>query len=87
MSVAREGSWATVCIRDSGKGIAPEQLSRVFDLWAQAEPSAARSENGHGIGLAVVRSLVEMHGGCVAVASAGLGHGSEFTVRLPIVPG
>jgi signal transduction histidine kinase len=82
--VEREEGEAIVCIRDTGIGIAPEILPKVFDLFVQADSSSRHAEGGLGIGLALVRSLVECHGGHVAVASAGAGHGSEFTVRLPI---
>jgi len=74
---------AVVRIRDSGIGMDPDVLPHVFDLFVQADPSSRRAEAGLGIGLALVRSLVERHGGRVTVASAGPGHGSEFTVRLP----
>jgi CheY-like chemotaxis protein len=65
-------------------GIEPEMLPRVFDLFTQADRSLERSRGGLGIGLSVVRSLVELHGGTVAVRSDGKEHGSEFTVELPI---
>jgi signal transduction histidine kinase len=72
-----------VRIRDSGIGIAPEALPHIFDLFRQTDEAAARSRSGLGIGLTLVRNLVESHGGSVTAASAGLGKGSEFTVRLP----
>jgi len=72
-----------VRIRDSGIGIATDVLPHVFALFVQADPSSQRADGGLGIGLALVRSLVERHGGRVTAASAGTGHGSEFTVRLP----
>jgi len=81
--VEQEEVEAIVRIRDSGIGIATEVLPRVFGLFVQADPSSGRTEAGLGIGLALVRSLVERHGGRVTAASAGTGHGSEFTVRLP----
>jgi signal transduction histidine kinase len=81
--VEREEGEAIVRIRDSGIGIAPDVLPHVFDLFVQADPLSRRADAGLGIGLALVRSLVERHGGRVTVVSAGLGHGSEFTVRLP----
>jgi signal transduction histidine kinase len=84
LRVVREMSQAVVRIRDSGIGISPEVLPHVFDLFVQADPSSRRGNAGLGIGLALVRNLIERHGGFVTVASAGLGHGSEFTVRLPI---
>jgi CheY-like chemotaxis protein len=71
-------------LRDTGVGIAPELLPRIFDLFTQSERSLDRSQGGLGIGLALVRRLVEMHLGTVEVYSA-LGHGSEFVVRLPVV--
>jgi signal transduction histidine kinase len=81
--VERQFEYGCVRIRDSGIGIAAEVLPCVFGLFLQAEPSAPYSEAGHGIGLAVVRNFVEIHGGCVTAASDGLGRGSEFTVFLP----
>jgi signal transduction histidine kinase len=82
--VERKDGDAIVRIRDSGIGIAPDVLPHVFDLFVQADPSSRRADAGLGIGLALVRSLVERHGGRVTVASAGPGHGSEFTVFLPM---
>lgn len=84
LSVAREGNEVAIQVRDSGIGIAPKMLPCVFDLFAQADQSLARSRGGLGIGLTLVRSLVEMHEGNVRATSAGLGHGSEFVVRLPL---
>ena len=77
---------AVLRIRDSGVGIAPEMLSRVFDLFTQAERSLDRSQGGLGIGLSLVRRLVELHGGTIVAHSAGLGQGSEFVVHLPLRP-
>jgi signal transduction histidine kinase len=74
---------AVVRIRDTGIGIAPEALPRVFELYSQVDRSNPRSRAGLGIGLALVRKLVELHGGEVSVVSAGPGQGSEFTVCLP----
>jgi len=71
-------------VRDEGVGIDAEVLPRVFDLFAQADGSLARSQGGLGIGLTIVRSLVEMHGGTVEARSEGPGRGSEFVVRLPV---
>jgi two-component system CheB/CheR fusion protein len=73
-------------VRDNGMGIAPDQLSRVFDLFMQADASPSRATSGLGIGLTLVRHLVELHGGSVEVHSPGLGQGSEFVVRLPALP-
>ncbi len=73
-------------IRDTGIGIAPEILPRLFDLFLQADRSLDRAQGGLGIGLTLVRRLVEMHGGTVQASSPGLGQGSEFTIRLPLLP-
>jgi PAS domain S-box-containing protein len=70
-------------VRDNGMGIEPQLLPRVFDLFTQSERSIERSQGGLGIGLTLVRNLVEMHGGSVAVSSAGPGRGTEFVVALP----
>ena len=72
-------------VRDTGIGIAPEMLPRVFDRFAQEAQALARSQGGLGLGLAIVRSLVGLHGGTVSAQSAGLGRGTEFTVRLPSI--
>jgi signal transduction histidine kinase len=80
------GPQAVVTLTDSGRGIAPEQLPQVFNLFYQVPQSEARIGTGLGIGLTLVRSLVESHGGTVAVRSEGLGKGSEFEVRLPTLP-
>jgi PAS domain S-box-containing protein len=86
VTVRREGEQAELRVRDNGIGIAPEMLSRVFDLFAQVQHGLARSEGGLGIGLTVVRRLVELHGGRVDVRSEGLDRGSEFLVFLPCLP-
>ena len=72
-------------VRDNGVGIAPEMLPRIFDLFTQVDGAVDRSHGGLGIGLALVRTLVELQDGRVQAQSGGLGQGSEFTVRLPIV--
>jgi PAS domain S-box-containing protein len=83
ISLAREGDEAVLRVRDTGVGIAPELLPRIFDLFTQAERSLDRSQGGLGVGLTVVRRIVEMHGGRVEARSDGVGRGSEFVVRLP----
>jgi signal transduction histidine kinase len=83
VTMERVGKLASVRIRDSGIGIAPTQLSRIFEMFVQVDATAPLAEGGRGIGLAVVRDLVEMHGGTVVATSAGLKSGSEFTVLLP----
>lgn len=82
----RHGREAVLRVRDSGIGIAPDMLPRVFDLFAQSERALDRAQGGLGIGLTVVRSLVQLHGGTVAAHSEGLGKGAEFVVRLPALP-
>ena len=84
LTVQQEGKEAVLHVRDTGVGIAPEILPRIFELFTQADRSLDRSQGGLGIGLALVQRLVEMHGGTVAVSSV-LGQGSEFVVRLPVV--
>ena len=84
LSAARAGGEVLVSVRDTGIGIAPEILPHVFDLFVQADRSHTRSHSGLGIGLTLVRRLVEMHGGSVTAASAGPGKGSEFVVHLPV---
>jgi len=83
VTAALEGDEAVVRVRDNGIGVPPDVLDRVFEPFVQSEGSLARSEGGLGIGLTLVRSLVEMHGGTVEANSPGLGQGSEFVVRLP----
>ena len=87
VTAVREGREAVLRVRDSGVGIAPEMLPRVFDLFVQADRQLDRSQGGLGVGLTLVRKLVELHGGTVEGRSAGLGRGSEFVVRLPAVEG
>ncbi len=79
----RNGESSFVRIRDSGVGLEPAMLSRVFGMFVRVATSPTRREQGRGIGLAVVRAVIEQHGGTVTATSAGLGLGSEFTVVLP----
>jgi len=83
LKVGREGDKIVLHLRDAGIGIAPEMLPQIFDLFTQAEHSPSLSQGGLGIGLTLVRRLVEMHGGKVEAHSEGLGRGSEFVVSLP----
>ncbi|MFZ2171435.1 MAG: ATP-binding protein, partial [Methylococcaceae bacterium] len=83
LTVMRDGSDAVIEVRDTGIGISSDVLPHVFDLFIQADRSLAHSQGGLGLGLTLVRQLVEIHGGTVTAASAGIGKGSSFTVRLP----
>jgi signal transduction histidine kinase len=87
INAERAGESARLRVRDEGAGIAPEMLNRIFDLFVQQPQSLDRSKGGLGLGLAIVRSLVELHGGRVSASSGGLGKGSEFTVDLPLASG
>jgi two-component system CheB/CheR fusion protein len=87
ITAGRQGSEAVLTVRDDGAGISPDLLPRVFDLFVQEERSLARSHGGLGIGLTLVRALVERHGGAIEAASGGPGRGSTFTVRLPLLAG
>jgi PAS domain S-box-containing protein len=78
------GNEVVVSVRDNGMGIAPEHLPRIFEMFSQVTPSLDRIQGGLGIGLSLVRALVELHGGRVEAKSDGLGQGSEFLVRLPL---
>jgi signal transduction histidine kinase/CheY-like chemotaxis protein len=86
VSAEQQGEHALISVRDTGVGLAPEMIDRVFDLFTQVEGSLDRAKGGMGIGLTLVRSLVGLHGGTVKAASAGLGHGAVFTVQLPSIP-
>jgi signal transduction histidine kinase/ActR/RegA family two-component response regulator len=83
----RAGERVRLSVRDEGVGIAPQMIDRVFDLFVQQPQTLARSQGGLGLGLAIVRNIVELHGGRVTVKSAGVGMGSEFVVELPAAPG
>jgi signal transduction histidine kinase len=84
IAAKRDDGSAVVIVSDTGIGIAADALPRVFDMFVQANARDSRAQSGLGIGLTLVRSLVEMHGGSVAARSAGAGLGSEFQVRLPL---
>ena len=87
ITFGREGSDAVVRIKDAGIGIHPEMLPRVFDMFRQADRTGGRSRGGLGIGLSLVKRIVELHGGTVTARSEGLGLGSEFIVRMPAIEG
>ncbi|HYO75967.1 MAG TPA: ATP-binding protein, partial [Thermoanaerobaculia bacterium] len=84
VALSAHGKHARVEVSDTGRGIDPEFLPYVWDRFRQADSSTSRQHGGLGLGLAVVRHLVELHGGTVAAASAGLGSGATFTGRLPL---
>jgi signal transduction histidine kinase len=83
MTAFREGGAAIVSVRDSGIGIPAEMLQRIFEPFVQVGSAGHRADGGLGLGLPLVKSLVEMHGGTVEARSAGVGHGAEFIVKLP----
>lgn len=85
MTARRDGGAVLVSVEDSGIGIEPEKLPRLFEMFYQAEHPFENSQGGLGIGLSLVRHLVELHGGLVTARSAGVGRGSEFIVQLPVV--
>lgn len=84
VTVDRRGREALLCVRDTGRGIDRAFRSKAFDPFAQADQSTTRLEGGLGLGLAIVRHLVEQHKGTVSVDSPGVGQGAAFTVSLPI---
>jgi two-component system CheB/CheR fusion protein len=84
IDVQREGQEALLRVTDNGMGIAPEMLSRVFELFAQGDQPMDRPAGGLGIGLTLSRRLAELHGGTITVESEGRGRGAQFTVRLPV---
>jgi len=86
LSVAREDDTVEIRVRDDGAGIAAADLERIFEMFVQGERVPSDAHGGLGLGLALVRQIVELHGGTVRAASAGRNHGSEFRVLLPAIP-
>jgi CheY-like chemotaxis protein/anti-sigma regulatory factor (Ser/Thr protein kinase) len=84
LTVERAGDDVALCVRDNGMGIPPDMLARIFDMFTQVDRTIARAQEGLGIGLSLVKTLVEMHGGSVSAHSEGLGTGCAMTVRLPL---
>jgi CheY-like chemotaxis protein len=84
VSVIAKAGEAELCVRDNGLGMEPASVERMFEPFAQAEQTLARTEGGLGLGLALVKGLVELHGGTVEARSEGIGRGAEFLVRLPL---
>ena len=87
VTTERQGNQAVVSVRDSGIGIAPELMSKIFDMFVQGETVMERRHGGLGLGLTLARDIVQLHGGTVEAKSDGLGHGSEFMVSLPLAIG
>ena len=85
LQLVAENGDAVLSVRDHGIGIAPQMLEHIFELFAQVDSTLARAGGGLGLGLTVVRRVLELHGGRIEARSPGLGHGSEFIVRLPIL--
>ena len=85
LAAVREGGEVVIRVTDTGLGIPPEMLAEVFEMFTQVNRTLDRSQGGLGIGLALVKRLVELHGGTITALSPGLGEGSTFTVRLPLV--
>jgi len=84
VSAQVRGAEVEVSVRDDGIGIPPEAIGHIFDMFSQVDRSIERTTGGLGIGLALVKGIVEMHGGTARAFSEGLGHGSTFTVTLPL---
>ena len=91
VSTRRDGRGVLVSVQDNGRGIRAEELDHIFELFAQGQADPPHpgepSESGLGVGLALSRALVQMHGGSIAAQSEGLGHGATFSFRLPLAGG
>jgi len=85
LTIEREGNQAVIRLRDNGIGIAADQLPRIFEMFVQVDHASTKAQGGLGIGLTLVKNLAEMHNGTVEARSDGLGKGSEFVVRLPML--
>jgi len=86
VSLSLEDSGAVVRISDNGKGMSSDELSTIFEMFAQGDQSATRGTGGLGIGLTLTKRLVEMHGGDIVAESSGVGNGSVFVCKLPMTP-
>jgi len=87
LSARAEGTSATIVVKDTGIGIAADSLTQIFTMFSQVQSAFDRSQGGLGIGLALVRGIVELHGGRVEARSKGIGHGSEFCLAMPVRAG
>jgi CheY-like chemotaxis protein len=85
LTAERQGSDVVVSVKDTGVGIPPDKLTSIFDMFSQVDRSLEKAQGGLGIGLTLVKRLIEMHGGSVEARSGGPGKGSQFIVRLPVV--
>ena len=85
LSACQEGAWVVLGVQDTGAGIAPGVLPHVFERFYRGDRARTQSSDESGLGLAIAKSIVELHGGCISAASAGLGKGSMFSIRLPIM--
>lgn len=83
LSCVRDGDRLSIAVADTGEGIAPEHLARLFERFYRADAARDREHGGAGLGLAIAKALVQAHGGSISVASPGLGAGATFTVDLP----
>lgn len=86
VEVERAGRFAQLCVSDSGQGLSPEFLPFIFDRFRQADGTSTREHGGLGLGLSIVRQLVELHGGTIKAESAGAGQGATFIINLPLAP-
>jgi two-component system CheB/CheR fusion protein len=84
LELRKEVDDCELCVRDNGRGIDPDMLDEIFDMFFQSNNALDRGDGGMGVGLTLVRALVEMHDGTVTAHSDGLGHGSQFVIRLPL---
>jgi signal transduction histidine kinase len=84
VTARRDREAVQIAVTDSGEGIAPEHLEHVFERFYRVDPARSRAGGGSGIGLAIVRAIVEAHGGTITAASDGIGRGATFTIRLPV---
>src|SRR5678815_2938779 len=85
LQLAQADGEAVLSVRDNGKGLRAADLASIFEPFKQVDSSPTRSAGGLGIGLTLVRRVMDLHGGNISASSRGLGHGSEFVVRLPVV--
>jgi signal transduction histidine kinase len=86
LSLQREGDEAVLRVTDDGLGLPPEMLTQIFEMFTQVDSTLNRAQGGLGIGLSLARNIVELHGGSIHAHSEGLGRGTTFTCRLPLLP-